>query len=162
MSTILGIETDTGEEIPFWFTKTDTRSLKIQLWDVYYGSTTNEISRLFNHFNLPLKPFTNIVGGEGETLENFMSRDPDDKERAGYWYEEQERREAAWQSPIDLINTIKPLLIAIDQNPNVYSELKITDTYFLDGYFYQDMIDLKIMLEWTLGKGIGKVRITES
>ena len=162
MGIILGIETETGEEIPLWFTETDSKLLRRQLWDAYYGSTNVEIFRIFNHFHLSVKPLTKIVGrGEEEELNELFSRDPNNAWGREYGPERMAVIQTAWQSPESLIKIIQPLLAGMEQEPKVFAELNIADEYFVDGAFCHDMMDLVTMLDWALRKGIRKVRLVE-
>jgi hypothetical protein len=162
MTTLISIETETGEEVPFWFTETDTRDLKGQLWDAHYGSKTVEIFRVFDHFHLSLEPLTRIVGrNEEESINEYFFREPLNEMITKYMQEKIVAIEAAWQPPETLLNLINTLLSAMEQTPNLFAELSITDDYFVEGWFCHDMMDLAHMLNWAVSKGITKVRIVE-
>lgn len=161
MTTLISIKTETGEEIPFWFTDTDSRHLKLQLVDANYGRSTDvEIVRIFNHFHLSVEPLTRI-GYEEELIDEELSKDPTSEKRIQRAREQRAFLESTWQSPEALLNTLNTLLSAMEQTPNLLAELNITDDYFVEGWFCHDMMDLAHMLNWAVSKGIKKVRIVE-
>ena len=90
MGLVLGIETETGQEIPY--SGDGILSLKHSL--LTFGIHDEPLTKIANQFQINLESLTGnkIVGREDETLENFMSRDPDDKDRAKYWYKSQATR----------------------------------------------------------------------
>ncbi len=158
MGLILGIETDTGQRPPYSYSD----FLKHQL--LTFGHPDMPLTRFAEQFpvNLDLLTGDKIVGLEDEPLEKFIARDPDNKDRAKFWHEEQERREAAWQSPHTVINTIKPLITILDSNPPFISDM-LTDernfAYFKEGYFRKDLEELMKALEWCTGNNIKKIRL---
>jgi hypothetical protein len=158
MGLVLGIETETGQEIPY--SGDGILSLKHSL--LTFGIQDEPLTKIANQFEINLESLTGdkIVGREDETLENFMSRDPDDKDRAKYWYESQATREAAWQSPQTIINAIVPLVKVLDTHSNMFSDLEIDDRYFTSGYFRKDLETMTKALEWCIENNIKKVRIT--
>ena len=172
MGLTLGVNAITGEKIPFWFSKTDSKALLGQLMTYYsymnYGEYKPEYSwfglvALLKHFEIDLTLLLNLAErGEEEPIESFVAREPSE-ERIQLWHklhaERIEREEKSWQDPILLIGAIKPLLKALDETPNIFSLLGITDQYFIDGYFRSDIEDLLKMLEWTHNMGIEKVQI---
>ena len=163
MTTLISIKTETGEEVPFWFTETDSRHLKLQLWDAYYShtsSSTVEIVRIFNHFHLSVEPLTKIGYEEG-LIDEELSKDPTSEKRIKRAHEQRAFLESTWQSPETLLTTINTLLSAMEQTPSLFAELNITDDYFVEGWFCHDMMDLAHMLNWAVSKGITKVRIVE-
>jgi hypothetical protein len=146
MSILLGLRTKSGEQIPYWFTETDTRHLRSQLWDAYYGITTVEIVQIFNYFDLSIEPLTKI-GYEEELIDRRLSKDPTNESRIKYAHEQRVFLESTWQSPETLLNTINLLLSGMERTPNLFSELNITADYFVEGWFCHDMMDLEPILK---------------
>ncbi len=158
MGLILGIETDTGQRPPY----SSSDFLRHQL--LTFGDSDMPLTRLTEQFPINLDPLTGdkIVGLEDEPLEQFIARDPDDKDRVQFWYKQQETREAAWQSPHTVINTIKSLLTILDANPPFISDM-LTDErnfrYFKEGHFRKDLDELMKALEWCANNNIKKIRL---
>ncbi len=158
MGLVLGIETETGQEIPF--SGYGILGLKHTL--LTFGSHDEPLTKIAKKFQINLESLTGdkIVGGEDETLENFMSRDPDDKDRAKYWYESQARREAAWQSPQTIINAITSIVKILDTHTTIFADLQVEERYFTEGFFRKDLEIMTKGLEWCIENNIKKVRIT--
>jgi hypothetical protein len=163
MSVILSVQTSTGEDIPVWFSRTDSKEFVGHLGAAlgntsYGGDSENELVRLLKHFGLALTPLLK-VGGDDEPLDSFMARDPT-PEREAFWHETQAREQAAWQPPEAFIGALTPFIKALEANPGTFAQLGITDFYFVEGNFNQDLLDLLHMFEWAQEHNIPRVRIT--
>ncbi len=155
MGLLLGIQTDTGETIPDC-----SRSDLLMHQLLIFPSRGSPLTKLAEHFRLNLDPLTGdkIVGKEGETLEDFVSRDPDDKDRPKYWYQFEAQREAAWQSPQTILSAVLSLIKALD-TPNVFLDLEIEDPYFTSGGFREAAMLMVKALDWCNENKIKKVRM---
>lgn len=162
MGTILGISTDIDKDCPFWFSRTDSKSLLRHL-DSCISYSSGDLHRLLEHFGLSIEPLKKF-SGEEYTLEGWMRLSlpgfEGDRQRQKLgWYEHKAQIEACYQDPSILIATLAPIIEALDRHPNVFDELSIQDGYFIDGFFRQDLADLKVMFEWAQKEGIKRVRL---
>ena len=155
---ILAVETSSGESIPSWFSRTDSKSLLHILGAARSEDRRDPVVRFLAATGGSLNGLTTIVGAEEEPLDSFMARDPTD-ERREYWYREHAQREAAWQDPRKLTEEIDRLLALLEAPSPALSELSVSDEYFSEGLFVQDIRDLRAMLAWAAGHGIPKVRL---
>ncbi|MFT3890803.1 MAG: hypothetical protein QM730_04145 [Anaerolineales bacterium] len=161
MGFIIGIETITGQEIPFWFTNSDSKALRHQLL-TFEEYDDEPLYKIANHFHLNLEALSQskIVYTENETLEDIIAMYSNNQERIEDWHKRQAQREAAWQSPKIIVNTLTLLINTLESHPDIFSDLKIEDPYFTHGSFRQDALDMVKMLEWCITNKIEKVRIT--
>ena len=156
MGLILGMETITGEGIPLWFTESDSKILVHEFSDFALGYDGN-LPPLFRYLQLELQPLKKIAFGDDESFESYRTHLPLEK-RKQLWQESHLARELAWQDPKDIIFAINSLLEAMKHNPNLLQGA-ISERYYLDGSFRQDMIDLQKMAKWAQERGIKKVRM---
>ena len=161
MGLIIGIETITGQEIPFWFTNSDSKALRHQLL-TFEDYDDEPLHKIVIYFHLNLAPLSQskIVYNEDETLENIISMYSNNSERIKDWHERQAQREAAWQPPETIVNAITPLINALETHPSIFFDLEIENPYFTGGGFGKDLIDMVKMLDWCIANNIEKVRIT--
>jgi hypothetical protein len=152
MGVILGVETSTGEDIPHWFMRTDSKSF------IYHLINADDVNKLARHFALDLTRLHQIADREEEPLDSFLARDPTE-DREQYWMEMHAHNEAAWQSPKVLLAVLAHLLEALDNNRTVYEQLSLTDDYFTMGSFWHDVKDLHQMIAWADQRGIEKIRL---
>ena len=163
MGFTLSLEVDSGEECPYWFTKTDSKSFCHHLLECYIwrNDGPDSIGKLAQRLNLDLESLQKVAGEE-YSLEEYISwaRDDEEKQRAEEeWYKDMERNKAAWQPPEGLAVCLSNFIQALDGQPNVFTELEITDTYFVDGYLRQDLADLLKMAQWAKQTGEKRVRL---
>ena len=151
------MRTITGEDIPLWFTETDSKILVHELSDFSLGYG-GELTQLLRYLKLELPALKKIADDDGEPLALYhidISLDEREKMRRNVHLV----REATWQDPDDIASAIEILLKAIDNNPNVFSQAGISERYYLDGSFQQDMIDLQKMARWAYEKDIAEVKL---
>lgn len=161
MSVLLSVQTSTGEHCPLWFTHTDSRSIRRHLIEVQYHTQSNAVMQLLEHFNLNLAPYATI-GEVPEPLEQYLVRTEDRSERrVQIWKDHCAEMEATLHPPQEFIDAYTPLVKMLDSNPDVFAELGITDTYFVEGYFRYDLADLLHMFEWAVEHNIPVVRLSE-
>jgi hypothetical protein len=86
-------------------------------------------------------------------IEEGLGNDPED------WLKEEQREQEAWQPPEMLANCLQALIAKLHNNPDVFSDLAVTDAYFIQGYFRQDLLDLLAMVEWATGHGAESMRL---
>jgi hypothetical protein len=160
MGLTLGIETSTSEEIPseFEFRRSDSKSLLHHLAAAGARDATDELVKLLTHLNLTIAPLTRIVSGDEEPLESFMARDPAEWRRQ-HWESEHAAREDAWQTPAAMVTALDALLGSMRDLPALVSRLTISDDYFKEGIFAQDLIDLRQMVRWAQAQQIPFVRL---
>jgi len=160
MGFVIGIETITGQEIPFWFTNSDSKALRHQLL-TFEDYDDEPLHKIVNYFHLNLEPLSQskIVYTENEILEDIISMYPNNRERIEDWHERQAQREVAWQSPEAIVNALTSLINALELHPSIFVHLEIEDPYFTRGYFRQDALDMVKMLDWCIANQIEKVRI---
>ena len=156
MGLILGMITITGEDIPLWFTESDSKLLVHELSDFALGYDGN-LPQLFRSLQLELQPLKKIAYGGDEPFESYRTDLPLEKGKQ-MWQESHLALESAWQDPKDIVFEIDSLLEAMDRNPNLLQG-SISERYYLDGSFRQDMIDLQKMAKWSQEKGIERVRL---
>jgi hypothetical protein len=152
MGAILGVRISTGSDVPFWFTRTDSKNF------LYHLLSTKNVDKIARYFALDITRLHAIAEREEETLESFLSRDPTEARRQ-YWMKIHEQNEAAWQAPRNLMTLLARLLEALNTNPNVYTHLQLTDDYFIQGFFQQDIQDLYRMMQWAEQEQIEQVRL---
>ncbi len=165
MGITLKIGTDVGKECPFWFSQTDSKQLCRQLTVEIYDKS-GDLHRFLMHLGLNLEPLKKI-SGEEYTLEMWMELNlpyfegDKEKQRQG-WYEHKKEIEAGYQDPSKLIAALNPVIEALQKHRRIFNELKIIDWYFTEGFFQQDLIDLKGMLEWAEKENVKRVRLEVS
>lgn len=150
----LGIEVDNRKKCPFWFSKTDSKILCNYvlfeyLWDV--GNYPNVIGMLEKSLHLDLAPLRKVAVPEmplEEKLADAGNNEEKRKKAIKDWKKEKASNEAAWQPPQKLTECIQKFLNALDNNPNIFKKLKVTDSYFTEGVFKQDLTDLLHMAKW--------------
>jgi hypothetical protein len=160
MGLILVIETSTSEEIPteFEFRRSDSKSLLHHLAAAGTSDASDDLVKILTHLNLTIAPLTRIVSGDEEPLESFMARDPAEWRRQA-WERQHAAREAAWQTPAAMVTALDALLEATRDLAALASGLGISDDYFQEGIFAQDLIDLREMLRWAQALQIPFVRL---
>lgn len=158
MGRTLGLETITREEIPFWFTNTDSKHLGYLLEELGFDDD-GELSRLFKYLQLEMNSLEKIAYGQDEPFGTFLPRSPIE-DRKHLWQEQRAERALAWQNPKDIVSDLELLLKAMDNNPDLFSQANISSEYFLLGYFQQEMTDLLRMATWAYERGIEKVRLS--
>jgi hypothetical protein len=114
--------------------------------------------KLLNNVSLTIIPLTRMVAYDEEPLESFMARDPAEWRRQ-HWEREHAAREAAWQTPAAMLTALDALLNLTSSLPPLLSKLNISDDYFRDGTFSQDLIDLREMIRWAEAQQIPFVRL---
>ena len=157
MGLILGMRTITGEDIPLWFTESDSKILVHELSDFSLGYD-GDLTRLLRYLKLELPALKKIADDDGEPLA-FYRIDISLEEREQMRRDAHLVREATWQDPKEIASAIEVLLKAIDSNPNVFSQAGVLERYYLDGSFQQDMIDLQKMAKWAHEKDIAEVKL---
>ena len=153
MNVILFVEVESGEECPYSFTKSDGSLLFEYIMEnlAASGMVQNVLGKIEKHFHFDLEPLGRIGGQEFE-LEDFdMNEEEFNQAKA--------QNIASWQSPQVLIDCIQPILAALDENPDIFSVVDVSENYFARGVFKQDLVDLLRMINWANEKGEKKVRI---
>ncbi|NPA06834.1 MAG: hypothetical protein GXO54_05450 [Chloroflexi bacterium] len=153
----LHLETDIHQQCPFWFTKTDSKLLCNYLFFEHLWQTGNDpdvIGMLKEHFGLDISPLLKVAS-EDLSLEDWLAEGYGDEAE---WRKQMEINQAAWQPPQALIQSLRAFLQALDSEPDVFEKLGISDAYFVEGYFKQDLIDLLRMAEWAQNAGARRVR----
>lgn len=160
MGLTLNLETSTSEEIPsaLGFSRSDSKSLLHHLAAAGAHDENNDLVKLLNSVSLTIDPLTRTVAYDEEPLESFMARDPADWRRQ-HWEREHAAREAAWQTPAAMLTALDALLNLTNNLPPLLSKLNISDDYFRDGTFSQDVIDLRAMIRWAEAQQIPFVRL---
>lgn len=160
MGLTLHLETSTSEEIPgeFGFSRSDSKNLLNHLSAAGAHDDIDTLVQLLTHLHLTIAPLTRIVAYDEEPLENFMARDPAEWRRQ-HWEHEHAAREAAWQTPVSMLTALDALLDAIRSLPASVSQLIISDDYFSEGIFLQDLIDLRQIIRWAQGQKIPFIRL---
>lgn len=153
MGVCLYISVDHGLRCPFWFTKSDSKALVSYIAELESraGAVPNSLGKLVEHFDLDIQPLLKIAGQEFTIEELGISE--------AEFQEYQESNQAAWQSPQELIDCLQAFIQKIDDEPEVFSRLQITDDYFLRGFFIQDLLDLIHMAEWAKDNGAAKLKL---
>ena len=121
-------------------------------------TTATPLVKLLLHLNLDISPLTRIVSNQEEPLESFMARDPADWRRE-HWEREHAAREAFWQTPAGMLTALDALLNAVRSLPASVSQLILADDYFREGFFSQDLADLREMIHWAKTQQIPFVRL---
>jgi hypothetical protein len=161
MGVTMGFMTKDGTEPPFWFTRTDGK----QLWGFivdHHSYSDGPLHILLDNLGLHMNPFW-TYSGEEYSRDVWMSlnlpsnEDEESQEKA--WHEHIAQIESSYQSPETLIECIQPILKAIDKEPDIFKDLNINESYFTKGYFKQDLIDLKKILDWTIENGHSLIRL---
>ena len=155
----LHLETDTGQPCPYWFTKTDSKIFCTyvffeHLWEV--GNDPDVVGMLKEHFDLDIEPLLKVAS-EDMSLEDWLAEGYGDEAE---WRKQMEMNRAAWQSPQELIQCLEAFIQALDNSPDVFSRLGVSEPYFVKGYFKQDLIDLLRMAEWARDSGARYVRLS--
>jgi len=109
---------------------------------------------LKEHFGLDISPLLKVAS-EDLSLEDWLAEGYGDEAE---WRKQMEINQAAWQPPQALIQSLRAFLQALDSEPDVFEKLGISDAYFVEGYFKQDLIDLLRMAEWAQNAGARRVR----
>ena len=160
MGLTFGIQTITGEDIPLWFTKTDSKKFAGRISYLLLDDNDYEdLPKLLKRIGLELSSLKKIKDGSYRSFETFLVHFPFE-ERKNLWNEQETAEELLWQSPENIISDLDLLLDAINSSPGIFMQTDISDNYFLDGYFRQDIIDLQKMAKWAQEQGIEKVRLT--
>lgn len=157
MGLILAMQTITGEDIPVWFTESDSKILVRELSDFVLGYDGN-LSQLLGYLKLELPALKKLSDYNGKPYEFYRTDMPIQK-REQILKDAHLARGSTWQDPKEIIVAIEYLLIRLDLNQNIFSQAGIIERYYLDGSFQQDMIDLQKMATWAHERGIESVRL---
>lgn len=152
MSIMLMMNLDRDIEEPEWFATAYFQVLPLYIFEVEGGAGNypDTIGALAKYFNLSIEPLLKLAG-QDFSREEF----PSDEIFANY----QVSQIAAWQPPQELIECLKLFVEKIDGDPEVYSRLQVEDTYFLDGEFKRDLLELHRMAGWAKENGVEKIRL---
>uniref|UniRef100_A0A7C1JYE6 Uncharacterized protein n=1 Tax=Caldilinea aerophila TaxID=133453 RepID=A0A7C1JYE6_9CHLR len=156
---ILGLETDTGQQCPYWFTKTDSKLFCNYMFFEHLWQTGNDpdvVGMLKEHFGLDVEPMLKVAS-EDLSLEDWLAEGYGDE--VG-WRKQMEVNKAAWQSPQELVQCLQAFIQALDNSPDVFRRLGVSERYFVEGYFKQDLVDLLSMVEWARNIGVRQVRLS--
>jgi len=156
----LYFETNVEESCPFWFTKTDSKLFcNYVVWEHLWhtGNDPDVIGMLKDYFNLDIEAILKIASGEFE-LEEWLVGGYSDSDEAS-WREQMAANQAAWQSPESLAHCLDEFLQSLKREPDVYSKLSVLEPYFVNGYFEQDLKDLRRMVSWAQSAGASQVRL---
>ncbi|MCS6842482.1 MAG: hypothetical protein NZ701_17085 [Roseiflexus sp.] len=155
----LHLETDMGQPCPYWFTETDSKLFCNYMFFEHLWQTGNDpdvVGALKEHLGLDVEPLLKVAS-EDLSLEDWMAEGYGDE---GEWRTQMEINKAAWQSPQELASCLQEFIQALDNSPNVFSRLGVSESYFVEGYFKQDLVDLLRMVAWALDNGAGYVRLS--
>jgi len=155
----LHLETDTGQPCPYWFTETDSKLLCNYVFFEHLWQTGNDpdvIGMLKEHFGLDVEPMLKVAS-EDLRLEDWLAEGYGDEVE---WHKQMEMNRAAWQFPQELVQCLQAFIQALDNSPDVFSRLGDSESYFLEGYFKQDLVDLLRMVEWARDSGVRYVRLS--
>jgi|SRR5688572_30034781 len=153
MSILLSVEVESGKICPYDFTKSDSRMLFEYILEcrAEIGNFPNVLGQIEKRFNLNLEPLEKI-GGQDFSLEDF-GMDEEAFKKA------EEENLISWQEPQAFIDCIQSVLSILENNPNIYSTLRVTDQYFTENIFLQDLSDLLEMFKWAKDNKEKKARL---
>ncbi len=128
---ILHLETDTGQQCPYWFTDTDSKLFCNYMFFEHLWQTGNDpdvVGTLKEHFGLDVEPLLKVAS-EDLSLEDWMAEGYGDEEE---WRTQMEINKAAWQFPQEIALCLQEFIQALDNSPDVFSRLGVSESYFED------------------------------
>ncbi|MCC7106053.1 MAG: hypothetical protein IT307_12995 [Chloroflexi bacterium] len=171
------LDTNLTEPCPLGFTETNSTELvelccEIEPEDALGGSDGSEsvLGRLERALALNLAqlrkvaaaepPATAIgqVTGHGDGNAGAEANGLHDDRTRGFFFE-LELVDDEWQQSEDLAECVRGLLRALDERPELASELDIRWDYVAEGWLQYDLQDLLRMLEWAVERGATRVRL---
>jgi hypothetical protein len=175
LSPAMHVETDLTEPCPFGFTETDSAELielccEIEPEDALGSNDDGEsvLDRLERGLALSLAPMRKVAAEEPHADANGHATGNgngsaggngfgDDRTR-GFFFE-LELVDDEWQQTENLAACVRGLLRALDERPEIASELDIRWDYVAEGWLQYDLQDLLRMLEWAIERGATRVRL---
>jgi len=154
MGAIVFFEVESGKTCPYTFT-TPARSLFefVMEYQKGIGNLPNELKKIEKYSHLNILPITKIGLPEWELiLEEF---DMDEVQ----FNKERDASLALWQSPNELISSIRSILRVLHETPDIFSRLSISSPYFTKGLFEENLVDLLKMAEWANKNQETKIRL---
>lgn len=155
----LHLETDTGQQFPYWFSKTDSKLFCNYVFFEHLWQSGNDpdvVGMLKEHFGLDVDPLLKVAP-EDSSLEDWLAEDYGDEVE---WRKQVEVNKAAWQSPQSLVQCLQVFIQALDNSSDDFPGLGVSEPYFVEGYFKQDLVDLLRMVESARDIGVRQVRLS--
>jgi len=154
----LHLETDINQECPYWFTKTDSKLFCNYVFFEHLWQTGNDpdiIGMLKEHFGLAIEPILKVASEE-MSLEDWLAAGYEDETE---WHKQMEANQAARQSPQELVQCLQTFIDVLDNSPDIFVKLDVSEPYFVEGYFKQDLSDLLRMSQWARDTGCKKIHL---
>lgn len=154
----LNLQIGMDQDCPYWFTETDSKAFCDYIFFEHAwhaGNSPDIVGMLKEHYGLDLDPLLKVSSADF-TLEDWLTEGIGDEDQ---WRSEMETNRAAWQPPDALIGCLQTFLLALDKNSVVFSELDISESYFVQGYFKHDLTDLLRMVEWAKSNEARQIRL---
>lgn len=120
-----------------------------------------------DRLKIHLKPLHRVTNPDLRLDDFIECIDPENQDELNKWkqryYEFDERRKNAWQSPSELLESLEQLIKALDEHPGVFEEVGVDpDRYgnnFLTGVFRKELDHLLRIVLWADQKNIQKLRM---
>jgi len=164
MGLIMTIEVESGLPCPQGFSNTDSKLLVRWLaeghsWGIEMPDHIGSIAESLGVSTGPLK----TVVAEMYPLEDYLASAGDDpvqqQRQREQWEYESARTKESWHPPDAFIDTLETLIKALQKDTEVFERLEIETSYFLNGFFEQDLQDVLKAAQWAEEQGENLMRL---
>lgn len=160
MGMTLGLAPDGGQHCPFWFEKSDSKSLVHLLFD------PDKMVAVRSALGVDVSALGKSCDGGGiwNSLDDVRADIEDEAEAAGVWADTEQAREAAWQPTGDLVAALDKIIDRLgDASATAALRDRIDDehdaSYLAEGGLREDLTELRKMALWYRDRHVRRVRI---